>query len=96
MLDDLLDAGDGDVHPRQRRLSVGRCPSFSVIESWPVSATRKFAPVMPTSGIDVQSPHVAAGDHRQFLGAVGRRRAEVLAEEIADLVAADVHAGKTK
>jgi len=54
-------------------------PSFSVIEIWPVSATRKWVP---------------AGDHRQLLGAVGRWRPEVLAEEVADLVPADVHAGE--
>ena len=46
----------------------------------------------PDVGVDVQLPQVAAGDHRQLLRAVGRRRAEVLGEELADGLALHVHA----
>ena len=47
-------------------------------------------------GIDVEPPHVAAGDHRQLFRAVGGGRTEILLEEVADLIAADVHAGEDK
>ena len=35
-----------------------------------------------------------SGDHREFLGAVGRCRAEMLAEQVADLIPTDMHAGE--
>ena len=48
----------------------------------------------PHVGLDVQPAHVAPGDHRQLLGALGRGTAEMFLEELADLAAADMHAGE--
>ena len=60
----------------------------------PMSATPKLAPGDADVGVEVGAPHDAAGDHRQVLGLVagaGKVLAELVAEELADLVALEVH-----
>ena len=59
-------------------------PSFSTQQTCPVSATRKFPPVMPKSARAELVAQVCAGLHRQALGVVVVRRAEILAEQLRD------------
>ena len=84
LFDDLLDAGDGDMH-RRRRGAMRPLPSFSTRHSVPVSATAKLTPERPMSASNF-SQHLAADlDQRiDVVGVIDARH--VLGEQAGDLL----------
>jgi hypothetical protein len=95
MLHYLLNARQRNMHARQG----GGEPGISLVlrdRDLARFGDEEIGPGDPHVGIDIELPHVAPGDHRQLLGAVGGGGAQILGKEIADLPAANMHAGEDK